>query len=175
MGLRIWRDTLPRAGGYRPWLGDRGSLTRRLQARCQCFSVRRLAQTLRPAFADEWNDLGLGPRRLALIREVLLCCGDTPLVFAHSVIPRPGLTGPWQSLSHLGNKPLGAALFADPLVTRHRLQFKRLDARHPLYQAAAGQLSAPPRHLWARRSLFTRLGHPLLVTEIFLPEVLCLP
>jgi chorismate lyase len=36
-------------------------------------------------------------------------------------------------------------------------------------------LDAPPQKLWARRSLFTLHDAPLLVTEIFLPDILRLP
>ncbi|MFN3594217.1 MAG: chorismate--pyruvate lyase family protein, partial [Thiobacillaceae bacterium] len=108
----------------------------------------------------------------ALIREVMLLCDEHPLVFAHSVIPRAGLAGPWRSLSRLGNRPLGEALFADPRIVRHPLQYRRLDRRHPLYHSAVRHLSVRPSWLWARRSVFCRDGYPILVTEVFLPEVL---
>lgn len=170
-----WHSPLWHAGPYRDWLADHGSLTRRLQARCPSFAVERLAQGIARPQADECAQLGLAPGRVAVVREVLLLCAGRPVVFAHSAVALDGLRGPWVGLSKLGNKPLGAALFADPLVVRHPLEYRRLDARHPLYRAAAEHLAEAPRFLWARRSRFERAGSPILVTEIFLPEVLCLP
>ncbi len=35
-----------------------------------------------------------------------------------------------------------------------------------------GHVDAPPRALWARRSLFSLENHPILVTEVFLPALL---
>ena len=126
-------------------------------------------------YIDEHPALGLHRRRLSLIRDVLLTCAGRPLVYAHSVIPTAGLDGPWRNLSRLGNRPLGEALFADPQVQRHPLQYRRLDGRHPLYRAAIEHVTDKPPAFWARRSVFARDGHSILVTEVFLPEVLRLP
>ncbi len=160
---------------YRPWLTDNGSLTLALKRRCAALRVIRLRQARAKPNYDELQPLGLTAGRLAVIREVLLVCGGRPLVYAHSVIPEAGIRGPWRSLSSLGNKPLGEALFADPLVERHPLSFKRLDRRHPLYHGAHRHLAESSRYLWARRSVFALDEHPILVTEVFLPEVLRLP
>lgn len=157
---------------YRPWLVDHGSLTRRIQAHCPAFSVRGLRSGPGKACRDEAARIGLAPRELALLREVHLYCGETPVVFAHSVIPRAGLRGPWHGLSGLGSRPLGAALFANPLVKRTPLQFKKLNRRHALYRRACRILPAHPPHLWARRSVFILRGRPILVTEVFLPGIL---
>ncbi|MEW6677919.1 MAG: chorismate lyase [Pseudomonadota bacterium] len=170
-----WHDHLIRATPYRPWLQVKGSLTHALMARCQAFNVVRLSQRSAPAHLDEERLMGLPHGRQATIREVLLRCGENPLVFAHSVIPRAGLRGPWIGLSGLGNRPLGAALFSDPVIQRHPLEFTDLDRRHPLYRKAAAHLDAAPATLWARRCRFTRDGHSILVTEVFLPVVLELP
>jgi chorismate--pyruvate lyase len=170
-----WQATLIGHPPYRPWLTNEGSLTQALRSRCPDLRVLRLRQGPGYAYLDERPPLGLPPRRMSLIRDVLLTCAGRPLVYAHSVIPLPGLTGPWRMLSRLGNRPLGEALFADPLVQRHPLRYRRLDRRHPLYDAAIEHLSDKPPALWARRSIFARAGHPILVTEVFLPEVLRLP
>jgi chorismate--pyruvate lyase len=121
---------------------------------------------------DEAACVQLNPRDLALLREVHLYCGDTPVVFAHSVIPRAGLRGPWHGLSELGSKPLGAALFADPRVERSALQFQKIGGRHELFQRACRLLAQRPPHLWARRSVFSLRHRPILVTEVFLPGIL---
>jgi len=157
---------------WRSWLGDRGSLTQRLTAACPGFRVERLRQQRARPFADECAALGLRRGERALVREALLLCGDTPLVYAHSVIPLAGLRGPWRALAGLGHQPLGAALFADPRIERQPLRWRALDDRHPLYRQAGRCLPGLPSRLWARRSLFSLEGRPILVTEVFLPEVL---
>jgi chorismate--pyruvate lyase len=78
-------------------------------------------------------------------------------------------------LTALGHRPLGAALFANPRVKRFPLEYRHLDQRHPLHRAACADTSTAHGPLWARRSLFALEGHPILVTEVFLPEVLNLP
>jgi len=169
----FWQPRPPAAHcPYRPWLVDRGSLTHRIQARCNAFSVRGLRLARAKPGRDEAACVSLNPRQLALLREVHLYCGATPVVFAHSVIPRAGLHGPWQALSRLGSKPLGAALFANPLVKRTPLQFKKLNHRHELYRRACRILTERPAHLWARRSVFILRHQPILVTEVFLPGIL---
>lgn len=167
-----WLASAWSAGAWRPWLTDRGSLTQRLQARSPRFRVERLSQGLARPHRDECAPLGLIPGRVAMVREVLLKNGDTPLVFAHSVIPQSGLAGPWTRLAGLGNRPLGAALFSNPRIDRHALEFKQVDRRHPLYRLAAPHAARAPASLWARRSLFSLAGHPILVTEVFLPATL---
>lgn len=171
--MNRWRATVWHTP-YRHWLTAPGSLTRRLVDRCPGFNVVRLRQEADRPYRDEAEEIGLPPGQRALTREVLLRCGDTPLVFAHSVLPLQGLAGPWRALARLGNRPLAATLFTDPRIARHPLEFRRLDARHPLYRAAARHWTAAPRVLWARRSRFIREGQPLLVTEVFLPAVLSL-
>ena len=170
-----WHPHTPELNGpYRHWLSDSGSLTRRIQLRCDAFSVRQVVQCYSRACRDEAALVGLQPRELALLREVYLYCGESPVVFAHSVFPRKGLRGPWQPLSRLGNKPLGAALFANPVVQRAPLQFRKLTPHHELYRRAVRVLAAKPAYLWARRSVFSLQGSPILVTEVFLPQILAL-
>lgn len=168
----IWNHATLGMGRWRAWLTDHGSLTQRLREHFPGFNVQQLRQAVdRPCF-DEAAAVGLSGHQPALIREVLLRSGETPLVFAHTVIPLSGLRGPWQALAGLGNRSLGGALFANPRVKRFPLAYKRLDRRHPLFRAAAPWLARPETSLWARRSQFALAGHALMVTEVFLPSVL---
>lgn len=167
-----WHSALVGRQPCRSWLIDDGSLTAALKRRCPNLQLRCLRQATGRPYADEYPLLGLAPKQYALVRDILFSCHDRPVVFAHSVIPRAGLVGPWHSLLRLGNRPLGEILFADPSIVRHPLQYRRLDRRHPLYRSASLVLGLKPRHLWARRSIFSRNGYPILVTEVFLPDVL---
>lgn len=152
-----------------PWLHDNGSLTRRIQQRCDHFAVRPVRNGLARIAYDESALLGVAPQQLAYSREVFLYADGQPVVFAHSTCAAQHLRGAWAALGGLGNKPLGAMLFAHPLVERGPLRFKALHPHHPLYRRTA--IPDAPGRLWARRSLFYLHGAPLLVTEVFLPEI----
>lgn len=164
------------SGVYRQWLIERGSLTARLQSKTKGFHVHALAVRDDLPYRDEVHLLGLVPHQYALLREVILMDDNQPLVFAHSVLPHKSLRGVWRDLGRLGNKPLGAALFADPRVMRTPLQYKKINKQHALYARAAKNLASLPPFLWARRSIFQLNSaykhHAIMVTEVFLPVVL---
>lgn len=132
-------------------------------------------QALAPSVIDERPLLGTRAREWVMTREVFLYCGGTPVVFAHSVVRREGLHGPWRWVGGLGTRPLGAALFSDPRVERTPLMFRAIGRHHPLFRRATAVLECRPGALWARRSIFLREGVPLMVTEVFLPAILELP
>ena len=159
----------PRA--LRSWLADRGSLTRRLQVHHDDFRVIPVARGFTPPFLDEVQSIDLRPTTYAYVRDVLLVGGGRARVFAHSVLPRASLRGGWCGITRLGTRPLGEALFSDPRIRRLGLTSRRLDARHPLYRAARCHTGLTAKYLWARRSVFCLYGHPLLVTEVFLPAI----
>ncbi|SDH54491.1 MULTISPECIES: chorismate lyase [unclassified Nitrosomonas] len=154
------------------WLLHRDSLTRLIQQRCSKFSVDPLFQSLAPACTDELVMMNLRRGELALVREVYLYCGDIPVVFAHSVVARKHLQSAWRGLSRLGNRSLGTMLFTNPMIKRAEFGYKQLNIHHPLFKRACQRLQTPPTSLWARRSLFTLQGQPILVTEVFLPAIL---
>ena len=173
---QAWIPALSSASFHeRDWLLSHGSLTRLVQRHCSDFRVKPVFQALALPCGDELAVLDLRCGELALVREVYLYCGDTPVVFAHSVVARKNLRGAWRGLSGLGNRSLGAALFANPKVKRMPFQFKKLNSLHPLFRRACRGLQAAPSApscLWARRSLFSLNGKSILVTEVFLPAIL---
>jgi chorismate--pyruvate lyase len=155
------------------WLTDRQSLTARLVANCEQFRVQRIQQQLARCLSDEFELIGL-PKRIHVIeRDVLLWCDDVAVVYAHTILPLSANANHWPLFASLGNKSLGTTLFNDRLVTRGDLQFAHLRATHPLMQRIAklNLLGEKTTGLHARRSLFTRRGSPLLVTEVFLPAM----
>lgn len=152
-------------------LSDRGSLTRRLQARYADFRVAPVARGLAQPFFDEARLLHARPHTLVYVRDVLLIGDGRVRVFAHSVLSRASLRGGWNGITRLGSKPLGEALFTNPRIRRLGLTIRRLDARHPLYRAAQRHTGIAVQQLWARRSVFCLDGRPLLVTEVFLPAI----
>ena len=160
------------AGAYHAWLTDRGSLTARIAQRCPQIRVKLLFQGLRRPNLDEQFIFARGGRTRVLVREILLCCADVPVVFAHTVVNGSSLRGAWRSIGGLGERPLGAAIFSDRRVVRGPLRLRRIRPNHPLFRKACAALSRACGSLWARRSLFELRGEPILVTEVFLPGIL---
>jgi chorismate--pyruvate lyase len=154
------------------WLRDRGSLTARLKRACGGgFRVRVMHQGWGRPLYSERALLKMRNGEAAIVREVELLCGEIPWVFARTLIPATSLRGPARRLSMLGSKPLGEVLFADPRTQRERMEIARLQPRHPLFQAATCSLEQKPEDIWGRRTLFELAGKPLLVNEIFLPDI----
>lgn len=154
------------------WLLDEGSLTQRLRQRCGGrFRVALRRQGWGRPSSSERRVLGMGHGERAVIREVHLMCGDTPWVFARTVIPVSSLRGAQRRLTRLGSKPLGAALFADPSMWRGAVEVACLRPAEPLYARAMCGAASAAAMIWGRRSVFHLQERPLLVTEIFLPAL----
>jgi chorismate--pyruvate lyase len=156
--------------GLADWLLDPASLTLRLQQRCPGgFEVRVLSQRRgRPAL-HEVRALGMRQQRNAIIRQVQLLCNGKPLVYARTVIPLSSLRGRLKRLAHLGTRPLGGVLFADPGMRRGAVELACIQPGESLYRAAVGVPRRAAGPVWGRRSVFRVAGHPLLVSEVFLP------
>lgn len=163
---------------YRQWLSAGGSLTNKLKAHCSAFRVQLLHQDTATCLADEANIIGYHRPGRVWEREVLLRCDNTPVVFAHTVVPLSADASDWPLFSALGERSLGSTLFGDPRVRRGALEFARLRATHPLALRARAALAANGAQvpadalLYARRCLYRRREGTLLVTEVFLPPVL---
>jgi chorismate--pyruvate lyase len=73
-------------------------------------------------------------------------------------------------LTHLGTRPLGEILFADPRLERISLELTEIESL--LWQQdLAGELETTPS-VWGRRSLYTMGSSKFLVAEFFLPSLL---
>jgi chorismate lyase len=166
------------SGNYRQWLMDKGSLTARLKQRYPAFAVLPVRHSYAKPLLDESQLLIMTSYQIALIREVFLLDGTKAVVFAHSVLPRKSLSGAWLGLSHLGSKPLGERLFVNKRVKRTALRYKKISSRDALYKQATKYLSYQPAAsvgsaaLWARRSVFKLNRASIMVTEVFLPQLL---
>lgn len=168
-----WRAFTPARGGLRRWLQASGSLSARLAATGETFSVQVLAQGRQPLTLDESRALGLGGRRMGYAREVVLRVDDRALVFARSVTAHSDSLGAWRAVRGLGSRPLADVLFKRSGILRAPLAYSQLprqgaSQRHvaSAWQAATGQ-ALKHQALPARRSVFTRHGAALLVMEVF--------
>lgn len=157
--------------GLAGWLLDSASLTLRLQRLCPGrFRVRVLSQQWGLAAPDEAQRLGMRGRGLAVIRQVQLLCDDRPWVYARTVIPATSLRGRLRRLAHLGSRPLGGMLFSDPGMHRGAVELACIGKHEHLYTSATRTLRKRPKNVWGRRAVFRLSSHPLLVSEVFLPD-----
>ena len=151
-----------------PWLFDASSLTARLIDLCgKDFTVRVISQHWQTIDSEEAAAMSLKDERSALVRQVFLCCGDRPLVYARTVIPKVTVQGARRRYANMGNRPLGAMLFSDRTMRREEVQVAELPALHETnkYIESDGPV-------WGRRSVFRVSGRPLMVCEYFLPELI---
>ena len=153
------------------WLLDPASLTLRLQCLCPGkFQVRLLSQRWGAPRLDEAQALGMRQGERAVIRQVHLLCGNRPWVYARTVIPATSMRGKLRRLAHLGTRPLGAMLFADPGMRREPVELANIRSGEALFRDASRHLRLQHADIWGRRSVFRIAHKPLLVSEIFLPE-----
>jgi chorismate lyase len=170
MGIAT-RDSL------RDWLRAPGSLSRRLARLGERFEVQLLRQGVAPFRAPERAALGLPPRGLTVVREVILRVDGEPLVWARSALHQRATIGPWRALKGLGTKPLAHLLYDDQRIRRSELQPRRVSRhghtrRHAERQwLAATGAPASPQMLWSRNSVFSRCGAELRVMELFAPAL----
>lgn len=168
MGIAT-RDSL------RDWLRAPGSLSRRLARLGERFDVQVLGQGVAPFRALERLALGLPPRGLTVVREVILRVDGEPLVWARSAVHQRATIGPWRALKGLGTRPLAHLLYDDHRISRSELQPRRLSRhghtrRHAArqWELATGE-AVSPQMLWSRNSVFSRSGAQLRVMELFAP------
>lgn len=120
---------------------------------------------------NEAKALHIRRHHYALVRQVRLLCDGKPWVFARTVIPASTLKGAVRRLAYLGDKPLGAVLFADPSMQRDAIEIASLSARTCHYADALQGQRSRPKQIWGRRSVFYISNKPLLVSEFFLPGI----
>lgn len=154
------------------WLLDPASLTERVTQACSGrFSVRVLRQGWGAPMLNEARRLKMRRNGYALIREVHLLCNDQPWIFARTIIPPATLRGKQRRLAHLGQKPLGALLFADKSMQRMEMEIACIKPGQRLYELANSHQTHQGKPIWGRRSVFFLNHHPLLVSEIFLEQI----
>lgn len=151
----------------RSWLLDEGSLTARLlRVHDGEFRVQLLRQEWQIPRASERRLLNLRNRECVLAREVVLWGGGKPRVYARSVIPATSLKGRLRKLRALEEGSLGAMLFQDRSLRRGSYELARFDGDSPCLPENLHSKEC----LWGRRSRFSLIGRPLMVSEIFLPD-----
>ena len=168
---------MPSSRRVRAWLQVEGSLSARIASVSGRLAVRVLRQgpvRLQPAEAER---LGCPAGAGAHGREVILLADGVPVVYARSVLQAVHARGTWKAIRGLGNRALADLLFGLPPAQRSEFEFARFAPGsgvaatvHRRWREATGA-DWGRREVWARCSVFTRRGAPLLVTECFAPAI----
>jgi chorismate--pyruvate lyase len=152
------------------WLTEAGLLTARVAAESGRPCRLRVLEQRLEFLNGEQQALLQVPAGTCLVREVELCAGDVPWIYAQTLVPDPALElHPW--LAELGETPLGEALQPLADVVRGPFEYATLPASHPLATAALRDASEEPDFLWARRRWVAIRGRRILVHEVFLPDL----
>ncbi|EKD53949.1 MAG: hypothetical protein ACD_60C00137G0013 [uncultured bacterium] len=174
MQYTIWqkyRESLNVPAYLHPWILHEGSFMKHLKQKGILDArVQLLNQSWQFPLTDEKQYTGIPNRTYALVREVLILSEDQKWMVARTIVPRQTLTGKQRQLAGLKNRALGSVLFKEPAISRSEFEMTYLPIKnsyHALLKAAGFQ----DHRLWARRSLFYWQNKPLLLIEIFLPDM----
>lgn len=137
--------------------------------------LRVLAEYAQGARPDEALALHVAPGSAVWVREVLMSVDGVDSVVARSITPLAASRAMWQGMRRLRTRPLADMLYHDSSVRRSPFVCRRLASPVPFHRTASrvsgaggGGAAVTPLVL-ARRSVFWRMGQPLLVAEGFLP------
>ncbi|HSW93156.1 MAG TPA: chorismate lyase [Gammaproteobacteria bacterium] len=133
--------------------------------------IKLLRQQWALPAASEKKALGLITREYALIREVLIYSDGKKWMYARTVFPRNTLTGKERCLARLKNRSLGSVLFKDKNIERSLFDVVCLTKDKVFHHYILEQAAIRADALWARRSTFILREKPLLLTEVFLPDM----
>ncbi len=151
-------------------LQSAGSMTGQMTANTDAVGVCVESAAWGVPTVDEQKDLDLGSDERVWVRNVVMTCDDTPVLYARCIVPAEAIVGRFQAVKSLGSRPLGAFLFSEAGLRRSAFQYALLNQTQPLFQSACAVLSEQPSQLLARRSHFHLDKQRLLLTEVFLPE-----
>lgn len=155
-----------------PWVMHAGSFMERLrQQGVNNLQVQLVNQSWQVPELSERQQLGIAPRHYALIREVLILSEKCKWMVARTVLPRHTLTGKQRQLAFLKNRSLGSVLFKEAAGWRSEFEVACMYPHVSWYAALLHAANIDVVGLWARRSMFVLQAKPLLLTEVFLPDM----
>jgi chorismate--pyruvate lyase len=107
-----------------------------------------------------------------LIRQIYLADNNQPLTYGRTIVPEQTYQAFAHQFETLGIRAIGETLLHDKdNVVRGAFEFGFVAADTELFQAAIQKYDQPLDGLWGRRSLFFINGYPLLITELFFPNL----
>lgn len=168
--INRWDTTPTSLPALNNWLFDQGSLTQRLTRLCNAtFTVQLLSEGWQPLTDDECQALNIVSNSCGWVREVFLCDGQKPWVFARSVAGQAELEASGFDISQLGTRSLGELLFSHQAFSRGAMHICQFPCRQ--LPSIAQQQTSNQSHVWARRSCFQKNSLGVLVAEVFLPNL----
>ncbi len=152
----------------RYWLTRPGALTGGLRQLGE-LHIEVLNESYASLGTDEAVAMQLPIRHPLWLREIIMSIDGTPCVLARSITPIIAARGVWKSIRSLNTRPLADILYNDPRIIRSSFECAPVQAGRQIYHTQERffpkQSSRPD---YARRSIFYKEGHPLMVTECFL-------
>jgi chorismate--pyruvate lyase len=153
------------------WITESNSLTQRLRDFYgDTVKVSLLFHQWKKPFLNEAHHLQIHYQHYSLIREVLLSVERKPLILARTILPKQTIQRTNGHLSNLGTRPLGDVIFSYPRLQRLKTELCWV-SKTGWSKALQQQLSIE-QSIWGRRNVYLFQQQPLLVSELFLPEVL---
>jgi chorismate--pyruvate lyase len=154
------------------WLLTNASMTQRMRETCRDrFSVQLLSQGWNNPNRDEALRIHIPTRERVVVREVKLLCDKQICMYARSLFPLKTLRSKGISLHKLGTRPLIDYLNLDPALQRSAYEIVKLHPGDYYYDQACSHLKKLPPYLWARRSVFDFFKQPILLIEVFMPNI----
>ncbi len=138
------------------WLLEKGSLSRRLEQKCQALTVSLLCNTMIAPDNIAPQERKILGESHCLLREVVLHGDSRNWVIGRTLIPEQSLEKQPYNLRQQGTVPLGLTVFSSDNVSRDQLQLGWAELPH-------GKLIARRSRLWMNQK-------PMLVAELFLPD-----
>ncbi|MCC2666398.1 MAG: chorismate--pyruvate lyase [Gammaproteobacteria bacterium] len=170
--LSVWQKRAIKLP-WQAWLLHGGSFMQRLvQHGVADTRIKILSEGWQRPKQEESVLLRTDPPIRVFVREVLICNEQQSWMFARTVIPREMLTGEEEALAHLKERSLGSVLFKNPALKRSEFEVACLKPHMFLHSKAVSAVEESLPDLWARRSVFSLPGKSLLLTEVFLPNMM---
>jgi chorismate--pyruvate lyase len=158
------------------WLRTRKSVTRQIEKqRHITLHVRMLHQGWDYPEHDEAILLGLTRKEKVWVREIHLIYAQQVFIYGRSLFTQHVRQHELNQFRQFNQRPLGYFLFSRAHLVRDPFVFAKLTPHHATYHRALHTLPLNPTHLWARCSRLTLEQQPILLTEVFLPDLLQQP
>lgn len=153
-----------------PWLTKPYALSAHLQSLNLNWQLEFLGSSEVMLSVDEQQRMGCGASGWR--REICHQVNDKALVYATVSMPTSTYRAHQKQLDALGEAPIGKTLlFNNRAVKREKLMYQEVSRQDKSFAEAFLRLAPQGNTLWARSSVFSWQGEPLLITEFFLPEM----
>jgi chorismate--pyruvate lyase len=152
------------------WLTEANAITPMLQKQFADWRLLVIGQEWQDLLADEKQAFDLSESK-AWVRQIFHVGHEKKQIYAKLSVPKITYEQYQIELESLGNKPIGATLlFNNPDVSRSSFAYRIFKASDPIYHSICHEIGTASE-LWARRSIFTWRNLPLMLTEIFNPDL----